>query len=221
MKTTYFSTVSSRTEALLYLQEHDLGHAHAYVSLMNASNNVPYHNFDHLLIVTKWCGRLAGMLRLPEFETRAVLLAAIFHDFAHSGGHFEDSVNIERAINGLREFCTIHRIDSATFEFAADCIRVTEFPFVREPSNLAQQIIRDADLLQSTEPNFEEVLLSGLRKEIEVKIKRKISKKQFASLQLEFMDKQFKLFTKPAGVIYAAISPYVRTRFEHIGSGGR
>lgn len=220
MKRTYISTVASRTEALLYLQEHDLGHAHAYVSLMNSSNNVPYHNFDHLLIVTKWCGRLAGMLGLSKFETRALLLAAIFHDFAHSGGHFDDSVNVERAVEGLRKFCDIHRIDGATFKFAADCILVTEFPFVREPTNLAQQIIRDADLLQATEPNFEEVLLSGLRKEIEVKIKRKISKKEFAVLQLDFMDKQFKLFTKPAGVIYAAISPYVRDRFNRI-SGER
>lgn len=178
----------TRTEAIQYLQLHGWHNAYAFVTIENTATLLPYHNLDHCLTVTKWCGRLAGMLRLPEHETKALLLAAIFHDFNHSGGTEEDSVNIERAVDGLTRFCEIHRVSDAMREFAVDCIRVTEFPFVRTPVNVAQGIIRDADLLQSIEPNYEEVLVGGLRKELEIKFKRKITRAQFCTMQVSFLE---------------------------------
>lgn len=210
----------TRTEALLYLQQHQLSNAHAFVSLNNKSNLIPYHNFDHLLTVTKWCGRLAGMLNLPQFETKALLLAAIFHDFDHSGGKEEDSVNVEHAVEALRYFCKIHRERQDIEDFAVDCIRVTEFPFVREPQNVAQKIIRDADLLQSIEPNYEEVLVGGLRKELEIKFKRRITRAEFCKMQVSFLE-SLKFYTRPAEVMYAASKVHVYRNFARIAASAK
>lgn len=217
MKKHTLTKVTNRTEAMLYLQRYGWNSAHAYVSITNPSNKVPYHNFDHLLVVTKWCGRLANMLQLPENETRALLLAAIFHDYDHSAGKEEDYINVERAVTALKHFCAVHRIDQETVDFAVDCVRVTEFPFIREPQNLAQQIIRDADLLQSIEPNYEDVLVGGLRKELEVKFKRKIPRAEFCENQVKFLE-GLKFFTTPAEVIYASAKSYVYADFERIAA---
>lgn len=207
--------VIARTEAHLYLAKNGLNHALAYVQIENPSNKVPYHNLDHCLTVVKWCGRLAGMCSLTPEEEKALILAAIFHDFDHSAGVEEDSVNINRAVTGLMKFAAIHRVDPELIAAAVDNIQVTQFPFIHEPKTVSQKIIRDADLLQSLEPNREEVLIDGLRKELEVKFKRKITRGEFCENQVKFLD-GLKLYTTPAQVIFDAAKPYLFSEFTAI-----
>lgn len=207
--------VIARTEAHLYLAKNGLNHALAYVQIENPSNKVPYHNLDHCLTVVKWCGRLAGMCSLTPEEEKALILAAIFHDFDHSAGVEEDSVNINRAVAGLMKFANIHRLDVDLVAAAVDNIQVTQFPFIHEPKTVSQKIIRDADLLQSLEPNREEVLIGGLRKELEVKFKRKITRGEFCENQVKFLD-GLKLYTTPAQVIFDAAKPYLFGEFTAI-----
>lgn len=207
--------VIARTEAHLYLAKNGLNHALAYVQIENPSNKVPYHNLDHCLTVVKWCGRLAGMCSLTPEEEKALILAAIFHDFDHSAGHEEDSVNINRAVTGLMRFAAIHRVDAELIGAAVENIQVTQFPFIHEPKTVSQKIIRDADLLQSLEPNRQEVLIDGLRKELEVKFKRKITRGEFCENQVKFLD-GLKLYTTPAQVIFDAAKPYLFSEFTAI-----
>lgn len=210
----------SQTEANLYLAKHGLTAAAAYVAEHNPSNDIPYHNQAHLFTVTKWCGRLAGMLGLSVEEERPLILAAIFHDFDHSGGKLEDSENIERAVAGLNKFCDIHFVSNSTRDAATQIIRVTEYPFIHEPQTTAQKIIRDADLLQSIEPNFEEVLVEGLRKELEVKFQRKLSRSEFCEKQVEFLQ-GVKFYTTQAEVIFYGASVYLVDLFNAIAESSK
>ena len=207
--------VIGRTEAHLYLAKNRLNHALAYVQIENPSNDAPYHNLDHMLTVVKWCGRIAGLSHLSENEERALILAAIFHDFDHSAGREEDDVNVQQAIAALARFCEIHSVEDEIRDMAIENIQVTQFPFIYTPQTLAQKIIRDADLLQSLEPNREEVLISGLRKELEVKFKRKITRGEFCENQVKFLD-GLKLYTTPAQVIFDAAKPYLFSEFTAI-----
>lgn len=207
--------VIARTEAHLYLAKNGLNHALAYVQIENPSNKVPYHNLDHMLTVVKWCGRLAGLCSLTALEEKALILAAIFHDFDHTAGAEDDDVNIQRALTGLKRFGEIHRVDEELLNLAVDNIQVTQFPFIHEPKTVSQKIIRDADLLQSLEPNRQEVLIDGLRKELEVKFKRKITRGEFCENQVKFLD-GLKLYTTPAQVIFDAAKPYLFSEFTAI-----
>lgn len=207
--------VVARTEAQLYLAKNGLNHALAYVQIQNPSNGVPYHNLDHMLTVVKWCGRLSGMCELLPAEEKALILAAIFHDYDHTAGVADDAVNIERALKGLTEFAEIHRIDEELLLAASANIRVTQFPFILAPQTISQKIIRDADLLQSLEPDRQEVLIGGLRKELEVRLKRKITRREFCENQVKFLG-ELKLFTTPAQVIFDAAKPYLFSEFAAI-----
>lgn len=212
--------VIARTEAHLYLAKNGLNHALAYVQIENPSNKVPYHNLDHCLTVVKWSGRLAGMCQLSVDEEKALILAAIFHDFDHTAGAAEDDINIQRAIAGLQRFGEIHRVDEELLKLAIENIQVTQFPFIYTPQTVAQKIIRDADLLQSLEPNRAEVLIDGLRKELEVKFKRKITRGEFCENQVKFLD-GLKLYTTPAQVIFDAAKPYLFSEFTAIAERGK
>lgn len=212
--------VIARTEAHLYLAKNGLNHALAYVQIENPSNKVPYHNLDHCLTVVKWCGRLAGICSLPANEEKALILAAIFHDFDHTAGEQEDDVNIQRALTGLKRFGEIHRVDEELLNAAIENIQVTQFPFIYTPQTISQKIIRDADLLQSLEPNRVEVLVDGLRKELEVKFKRKIPRGEFCENQVKFLD-GLKLYTTPAQVIFDAAKPYLFSEFTAIAERGK
>lgn len=212
--------VMARTEAHLYLAKNGLNHALAYVQIENPSNKVPYHNMDHMLTVTKWCGRLGSMCSLTALEEKGLILAAIFHDFDHTAGKEDDNVNIQRALAGLRRFAEIHRVDEELLALAVENITVTQFPFIHEPKTVAQKIIRDADLLQSLEVNREEVLVDGLRKELEVKFKRKITRGEFCENQVSFLE-GLKLYTTPAQVIFDAAKPYLFSEFAAIAERGK
>lgn len=207
--------VMARTEAHLYLAKNGLNHALAYVQIENPSNTVPYHNLDHMLTVVKWCGRLGALCSITPQEEKALILAAIFHDFDHTAGKEDDDVNIKRAIAGLERFGEIHRVDEELLAAAHDLIQVTQFPFIFTPQTITEKIIRDADLLQSLEPNREEVLVGGLRKELEVKFKRKITRGEFCENQVKFLD-GLKLYTTPAQVIFDAAKPYLFSEFTAI-----
>lgn len=208
------------SEAHLWLAKHRLNNALHYVEEISVSNFAPYHSLAHCLTVVKWCGRLASLLNLPESEEKPLILAALFHDFNHTEGHEEDSVNIARALDGLNAFCDLHDIDSEIRDAAIANIRVTQFPFVFEPTTLAQKIIRDADIMQSLEPNRVEVLVEGLRKELEVKFKRKISRSEFCENQVSFLE-DIKLYTTPARVIFDAAKPDLFAEFTALAERKR
>ena len=180
---------ANRAEAEMYLSNDMLRKAWQYVQTNNFSDVLPYHNNTHILTVVKWCGRILGAKGLSAEYNRALLLAALFHDFRHSGGTKPDADNIQVAIAGLQDFYDKHvKVHPFMLELATGCIRVTEYPFVHEPKTPIQMIIRDADILQSFEPNYKEMLMEGLRHEISSARGEKISRRQYFENTVKFME---------------------------------
>ena len=214
--------VQNRTEALLYLQKHNLVAAHAFLSISNLDGNKAlYHNNDHCLTVTKWCGRLLSMI--PNWtltSPRGMLLGAIFHDIHHSGGAKPDTANVAAAVQAMVNFTSVHNrtFNSVEVDVAKQCIECTVFPFTVEPETFEQKIIRDADVLQYIDIDFESILVDHLRLEIEVTKGHMISRKQFATGTLEFLE-TIQMYTEPGQVLWAASKPVLVERLTDIAAG--
>lgn len=212
--------VQNRTEALLYLQAHDLVSVHAYLSIENRSGNIPYHNNDHAMTVVKWSGRIESMMAAKTCTSvRGMLLGATLHDIHHSGGKRPDTDNVSDALDALSQFTNIHKrsFTAEEVEVARQCIECTVFPFTVEPVTTEQKIIRDADILQYIDIDFENILGNNLHKEIEV-AKGKITRKEFAAGTLDFLD-TLVLYTEPGQVLWAAAKPVLVERFTEIALG--
>src|ERR1019366_5684420 len=111
----------------------------------------------------------AQYYNLPKDTTRDILLAALFHDFNHSGGKLPDNENIKNAVSCIQALLTnIHPL-------VIDCIECTEYPFVKEPLTIEQRIIRDADLMQFRYTNWMDMIGKNLRKEMEVRLGKTIT----------------------------------------------
>jgi len=141
----------------------------------NPSNNKPYHNLWHIVCVVKYCYIIAKDEDLTGKETIALLLAAMFHDF----GHFSkiDTENVDRAKKAFSDFAYMIEADKFNTPFVQGImslvhknIDATKYPYVILDSELTlpQKIIRDADLLQWTEPTMVEHVFKGLAEEMEI-----------------------------------------------------
>lgn len=216
----YLERVKTRAEAGLYVGKHGLQAVHSYLSLYNKSASLPYHNSDHILTVTKYCGRLAGMHTAPVESEKALIVAAMFHDFNHSGGVKTDVHNVAEAVRVMEGFFSIHPHLLTADEqlIAVQCVQCTVFPFTVVPELEVQKIIRDADLLQSTEADFERILGDGLRMEISVARGKQTSKKQFAQGQSDFLN-SVTMYTTAGAVLMAVAKPLVLQRFAEIAGG--
>lgn len=149
-----------------YLNKYELMPAYLYVETYNTAKDVPYHNWYHTLCVFKHCMLMGDAAALLRADMTRLGLAALFHDFNHLAIGAPDDENIDCALVGFDDFSRVsqyYKIDNP--ERVKDLIRITQYPFVEDPRNVSEQIIRDADLLQFTEPNWLEQLL-GLRAEI-------------------------------------------------------
>jgi hypothetical protein len=96
---------------------------------------------------------------------RNLLIAALFHDFDHSGKAGNDDLNIEISIRGLKKH--IAPEDAEYFEEICDIIRPTEYPYKvsSESLSLSQQIMRDADMSQAFSTAWIQQVIFGLAKE--------------------------------------------------------
>lgn len=175
-------------QVIAALAPYDLADAYSWFVARNPSNNLPYHNLFHAECMVINCAKGANELRLSPDNTKALLLAAIFHDFAHSGGEQSDDDNIELAIGGLGAYCTNSGITQDCREKAASSIRATRFPYITKAETLSQKIIRDADQMQMYMPGWKEQIFTGLRKEIGVAAKKELSLQDMIRLQIEFME---------------------------------
>lgn len=138
-------------------------------AVFNHAKNLynPYHNFRHMCHVL-WLCYEASMWHYEDLAhrgTRNLLIAALFHDFDHTGKPGPDSVNIARAIVGLKQHLAPE--DAYEFENIAALIRATEFPHTTpsEKLPLAAQILRDADLSQALSVAWIQQVVFGLATE--------------------------------------------------------
>jgi hypothetical protein len=146
----------------------DLKH-YLRVTVQHARNlNNPYHNFRHLFHVLYMVHQACWFHRsdlLPR-EIRNMHIAAIFHDFDHSGRTGHDDLEIARAVRALNRY--IHEDDALAYPHIAKLIEATQFPY-RTPSqhlSLDAQILRDADMSQVFHTAWLQQILFGLGAEM-------------------------------------------------------
>src|SRR5437762_6237378 len=108
--------------------------------------------------------------KLPPRQTRTLLVAALFHDFDHTGRPHRgdedpDGINIEIAISGLRRFLAPD--DQALLPEIEALIEATHFPYKVDSQklDLLGKIIRDADLAQALSPVWIQQVVIGLARE--------------------------------------------------------
>jgi len=130
--------------------------AYYYVMDTNPSSGLPYHNNYHLQQVCKFALMGADFYKLSDMDKRLLAVAAIFHDYDHSGSGKDDDINIKRAVDAFVKF----NLDVKKFgEFSSyfneeeteviiDLIKATRYPYINNTETLLQEIIRDSDILQ-------------------------------------------------------------------------
>lgn len=160
-----------------------------YKKLMKASNvYTHYHNVRHMLHVL-WESYDGGVhMGLNNVDMRILLIAAMYHDFDHTGKKNErgDIENIERAIAAIRrdilpeDLKYLFRIEYA--------IGMTEFPYTTQTGDMISLILRDADMSQTFSPVWIQSILFGLGKELEM------SYEEMLKMQIPFLQNQ-KFFT--------------------------
>jgi hypothetical protein len=140
-----------------------------YKALFFQAQNLrhPYHNLRHMLHVFWLCYEACVFYgdRLSKRQVRNLLIAALFHDFDHSGMFGNDDLNIERAVRGLRKH--LAHWEEFTVEDIIEIMRATEFPH-KTPSgqlDLPAQILRDADVSQALSVAWLQQIVIGLASE--------------------------------------------------------
>lgn len=130
------------------------------VSLKNPAAHAPYHGYQHLLTVALNCKEAAEYHELDRATTRALIIAALFHDYGHLLQQtVQDARNIEAAVTGAMRFLPeiITSISETEMTLVLSLIQSTEFPH-KEAETLAGQIIQDADMMQTLEPDGDRFL---------------------------------------------------------------
>jgi hypothetical protein len=129
--------------------------------------NHPYHNFRHMTHVLFLCHDACVYYgrKLTRREKRNLLIAALFHDFDHSGMFGHDDLNITRAVRGLRKhILSEDLVELGNIEYL---ILVTKYPHTEPVSRftLSGQIMCDADLSQALNPAWIQQVVFGLASE--------------------------------------------------------
>ena len=159
------------------------------------SEDHQYHNLQHTLIVRESCITLAEKIGISDLEKEVLELAALFHDTGFTEvyqGHEFVSCRI------AREFLEAHDYPADKLEKVVACIEVTFPP--RDPANILDQIIRDADLSNLGNEQYVETT-EWLRHEWTVFLNQSFTDKEWTKLNLDFL-KNHEYYTSAANEIF-------------------
>jgi hypothetical protein len=143
---------------------------HYFRAVFNHARNLryPYHNFRHIFHVVWLCYQacLFYKCKLDPRQMRILLIAALFHDFDHSGLLGDDDINIMRAVRGLKRH--LLEEDKPHLPDIIELIETTEYPYKKNSAQLGllAQIIRDADLTQALNVAWVQQVIFGLASEL-------------------------------------------------------
>ncbi len=177
------------------IKEYSLDEYFSILLTKNKSNHLPYHNLYHGLSVM----RNSYYIDILDFKSdqkylRELLLAALFHDFNHSGGKSSDKENVLGSIDQFLKYSK--ESEEANYRII-NIIKATQFPYVIDDKDLNyhQKIIRDADMLQACEDNYLQQVILGLSKEFNADLKT------FCENQIKFLN-NLVLYTDAANKIW-------------------
>lgn len=167
----------------------------------------PYHNFRHMFHVLWLCHDACCYYgsKINDRSKRNLLIAALFHDFDHSGKTGHDDLEIERAIRGLKKF--ILKVDEPFHDGIVQLIRSTEFPHTNNSDKLSlcEQILRDADVSQVLSSSWIQQILFGLSAEMLV------TPGELLQMQEEFLTKNLHFATDWANTY---LRPEIQIRLQ-------
>ena len=131
------------------MRELDISEFHLnVVQLHNAWQ--PYHNWGHCVIVALNAVEAADLLHQSKAEKRLLILAAIYHDFNHTGDASQaDVFNIARAVKGMREWVKLKEkwVTQSDLNEIAEMIYATETRHHGAADAMKDRILVDADIL--------------------------------------------------------------------------
>ena len=159
---------------------------HYFRVMMGAPNvNNPYHNFRHMMHVL--CSAYEGGVyeHIPQTEMRILLVAALFHDYGHSGQMGNDALEIERAVAGFQEH--VVEKDRGIAGRIEELIRATQWPHM-DNTNLpySAKILRDADFSQSLDSVWWQQIVFGLAAEFGIPVKEHLARQIIFLSELKF-----------------------------------
>lgn len=142
----------------------------------NKGMDNPYHNTIHcydvyVTVATYFNSSFTSLSGVEEQNTK---IAAIFHDFNHIGQKGDDSVNIEHALNGFKEFVSLNvkyfNID--IINRIIHLIKMTQYPtpYQELDGDFCAKLIRDADMCVVFKDSFIDYGVFKLAKEFGVSI---------------------------------------------------
>jgi hypothetical protein len=154
-----------------------------YLSENNKTENA-YHNNKHMIDVFNNTMTLFDEYQeeyeLTENDKLHLGLAALFHDFNHSGGKLKDYENIELALTALKEYLDSTN-KSKLYNDIKHIIIATEFPHKDIQLDFLQKIIRDADTMGGISKDWISIVKS-LAKEYNKTLQ------EFIPTQIKFLD---------------------------------
>jgi hypothetical protein len=135
------------------------------VDALNPSSNLPYHNNQHAFTVALNVVEGAEQHGLSVDEKRLLFIAALYHDWDHTGTA-DEKENIRRAVEGCLDGMREDDESEADRWTVMLLIYATAQYFYNPPSlSLMKRLLRDADLMQNVEPD-REIFFRGLSKEL-------------------------------------------------------
>ncbi len=159
------------------------------------SEDHQYHNLSHTLAVRTACRKLAEQMNLPEEEIEILEIAALFHDVG-----FVETYNGHEAVSRriAQQFLVGQNYPATKMEKVLACIDVTFM--ANRPSNVLEQIIRDADLINLGSDGYM-THLEGLRHEWAIFLNQKFEDPDWYKLNRKFLKNQ-SFFTDAARSYY-------------------
>lgn len=152
--------------------------------LYNNKAEHAYHNNEHMLLVYHNVERITNSLPDMSYTGKELLcIAALFHDFNHSGGKLTDAENIKIAVEAFKEYVSTKDdyYSIRDVSFVVKLIEATQFPHITTVAteNIFTDVIQDADVLASIEHRWIFVMLK-LAEEFNMTIE------QMIPMQLKF-----------------------------------
>lgn len=133
-----------------------------------------YHSTEHMKQVAALALWLLGKESVQDWQFNQAALplavACMFHDMNHSLGLRDDAANVADAKEAFLKYLII-TLDSRIRDYAEiilDLIGITQFPYSknRQPKNLIERCIRDADILYGMQDDNMDYVMFSLQREV-------------------------------------------------------
>lgn len=192
-----------------YFKEIGMESAFDYFYEHNDGRNNPYHNNTHTFNVVELIKQYCDSEKLSKNMRKSLLIAALFHDFNHSGGKFDDDANIKIALKGLIKMFDETRLWGRgnifilpTFNrvIINTMIHFTRYPYKDSHYDKNKKItvfvraLREADILSYEHDKWEKYVYNGLCKELgSDKTKRSENLKRMLDFHKKLLDDEIKI----------------------------